>query len=313
MGPRLAALLPVALTLDGVADELYAVPPDEFVERREARRGEARADGDRALAQAIGKFRKPTTAAWVVNVLARREPAELTQLVDLGAALREAQDSLDGDELRELAQQRHRVVAALARQARSLAAELGRPVSESVAGQVQDTLRAAIADEDAGEAVLSGRLLTALSHRGLSRSTVRGAVADVGRENPSGAGRGRPAGRARPAAGDRRREDRRRALERARAELAEADTAAGEADEEARAARDRLAEVSRRRDETRTRIADLEDQLRRAEREAGELTEDVRAAQRERDAGERRAGRAEAFRDRLRARVARLAEEAEPD
>lgn len=299
------------MSLADVADELYGLPPDEFIDVREARRKQARADGDRDLARAIGKLRKPSTAAWVVNTLARREPDELTQLVDLGAALRDAQQSLDGEELKDLAQQRRRVVAALTRQARSLAHDLGRPVSDAVAGQVQDTFRAAIADEDAGRAVLSGHLLTALSHRGLAAAKVRGAVAEVGAGGRRTTGAGRPGSRAGQQKAGRRRPERAEALRKARAELAEAEEAAVDAGADAEEVRDRLARVAARRDELRARIDDLERQLRRAESEAGDLGQEVREAQRRRDVGERRAERAESARDRLRARVERLAAEAD--
>ncbi len=59
------------MDLEEVADELYAVPPGEFIARRQERVQQARADGDRGLAQAIGALAKPATAAWVVNVLVR--------------------------------------------------------------------------------------------------------------------------------------------------------------------------------------------------------------------------------------------------
>ncbi|MDP5185247.1 hypothetical protein QOZ88_21655 [Blastococcus sp. BMG 814] len=290
--------------LADVADELYGVPPEDFVEVRQTRRKEARAAGDRELAGAIGKLRKPTTAAWVVNTLVRQESAELAQLVELGAGLREAQGDLDGDELRELSQQRRRVVVALTRQARALAQDLGHPVSDAVAGQVQDTLRAAIADEAAGQAVLSGRLLTALSHRGLARVGVEGAVADVGdgggpRPAASGARTERPA----------RRRARPDALEKARRDLEEAETAAAEAEEEARADRERVEQAGARRERARARVDELAELLREAEREAASSGDELRGAQRRRDAGERRARRAGEVRDRARARVDRLAAE----
>ncbi|MDK3255781.1 hypothetical protein [Blastococcus capsensis] len=298
------------MKLSDVADELYGLPPDEFIGAREARRKEARADGDRDLARAVGKLRKPSTAAWVVNTVTRREATEMAQLVDLGAALREAQETLEGDELKDLAQQRHRVVAALTRQARSLAQELGRPVSDSVAEQVQDTLRAAIADEDAGQAVLSGHLLTALSHSGMAHVEVEGAVADVGsRERKPAAARNGASRSARSSADPRRRRAREEALEKARADLVEAEAAAAEADDEAAADRERVEQVGARRDDARARIDDLEQQLRRAEKEAGALGEEFRTAQRRRDVSERRSGRARTVHDRARARVERLSAE----
>ena len=63
------------MDLDEVADELYAVPPDEFVAVRKQRQDDARAAGNRTLAREIGALPKPTTAAWVANLLARQQRA----------------------------------------------------------------------------------------------------------------------------------------------------------------------------------------------------------------------------------------------
>ncbi|GAB3356347.1 hypothetical protein [Modestobacter lapidis] len=295
------------MRLSDVAGELYGLPPDEFTAARDARRKEARADGDRDLAQAIGKLRRPSAAAWAVNTLVRREPDELRQLVALGADLREAQRTLEGEQLKELTQQRRRVVAALVRQARTLAQELGRPVSDAVAGQVQDTLRAAMADEDAGRATLSGRLTSPLSYTGVGTADVHGAVAALPAGEPgeatSAAGR---AGDERTSTRERQRRAAQEQLAGAREELVDAEAAAAEAETEAEGERDRLDGLSARRDQLRARIGELEDELRRAEQEAGELTGDLRQGQRRRDAAERRAQRAGQVRDRVRARVERL-------
>jgi len=62
--------------LDEVADELYAVLPEEFVAVRGQRQDDARAAGDRTLAREIGGLPKPTAAAWVCNLLVREQRAE---------------------------------------------------------------------------------------------------------------------------------------------------------------------------------------------------------------------------------------------
>ncbi|MFP5372471.1 MAG: hypothetical protein ACLGI3_17215 [Actinomycetes bacterium] len=76
--------------LDEVADELYGLPPEEFIPARKAREDEARAGGDKAMAREIGSLSKPSTAAWVCNVLVRHEPDEIAGLVELGSLVREA-------------------------------------------------------------------------------------------------------------------------------------------------------------------------------------------------------------------------------
>jgi len=144
--------------LDSVADTLYGLDPGDFVAARSEFAAQAREAGDRELTAAIGRLRKPTVAAWMVNLLARERADELAALLDIGSALRTAQRRLSGSELRKLSEQRRRVVAALERDAGRLAADRGRTVSENALREVGRTLNAALADPEVGEQVRSGRL-----------------------------------------------------------------------------------------------------------------------------------------------------------
>jgi hypothetical protein len=83
--------------LDAVADELYGLTPGEFTTARQARAADARQTGDRDLAAAIGKLRRPTTGAWLVNLLRRERTDELMALLNLGEVTRQAQAGLDAD------------------------------------------------------------------------------------------------------------------------------------------------------------------------------------------------------------------------
>ena len=57
-------------------------------------------------------------AAWVVNLLVRREAEQVEQVLGVGAALREAQANMAGDELRALTRQRRQLTAAVTTRAR---------------------------------------------------------------------------------------------------------------------------------------------------------------------------------------------------
>ncbi len=104
-----------------LVERLYAAPPDGFVAARSEAVAAARAAGDPSAAREIAKLRKPTVAAWLVNLLALRRPELMADLVELSAALRSAQRELRGDRLRELSVRRRGVVGALVGQARALA------------------------------------------------------------------------------------------------------------------------------------------------------------------------------------------------
>lgn len=147
-----------------IADELYALPLGEFTPTRDARAKELKGT---PLAAQVKALRKPSTAAWVVDLLVRREAAQVDQVLSVGAALREAQQAMSAGELRALTKQRRQVTAAVTTQARRIAAEEGLRVTEAVAEQVEATLTAAMVDAECGRAVRSGLLVSALHTTGV--------------------------------------------------------------------------------------------------------------------------------------------------
>ncbi len=165
------------MDLDSAAEELYGVAAEEFAEHRSRLAAQAKAAGDKALAASIGKLRKPVLAAALVNELVRGEPAELDELTDLGAQMRTAHRELRGPELRTLSEQRQQLLQRLTELVRETAERGGRTATEPVLSQVRGTFEAAIADEAAEAAVLSGRLTTVLSYSGFGEVDVTDAVA----------------------------------------------------------------------------------------------------------------------------------------
>src|SRR6478736_3512253 len=164
--------MPDADPLLEIADDLYALPLADFTPARDALVKEHKAD--KALAASIKVLRKASAAAWVVNLLVRRDP---DQVLAVGEALREAQDNLDATQLREFTKQRRQLTASVTTAARRLAREEGVRTTESVAEQVEATLTAAMLEPDAARAVRSGLLVTSLSATGLGDLDLSGAVA----------------------------------------------------------------------------------------------------------------------------------------
>jgi hypothetical protein len=314
------------MDIDEVADELYEVAPEDFIALRTARQDEAKAEGDKALATQIGALPKPSTAAWVCNLLVRAHRQEIEGLVELGTLLRDAQENLAGDELKALNRQRGQLLTALTRQAAALARQRGHAVSTAMAGQVEETLRATMADPDAGEALLTGRLTSPMSYSGLGtvsgRPDLRLVPPPSLERRPASPAPARPAvKRTAPAdretAADRRareREAQRRAAEeKHRREVARAREAAEEAAAAAREARATADEQRREAEELAVehadltaRVEDLADQMAAAERDAAEVAAALKRAQRRSAAAEREAAEAAEARDRAAAHVEHL-------
>jgi len=164
-------------SLDDVADELYGLLPEAFTAERDARAALLRSAGDRPLAGQVKALRRPAVAAWLVNALVRHGGDELDQLLTLGETLRQAQADMDAGQLRELGRQRQGLVSAVGRQARVLARELGRAVTDPVVDAVEETLRAALSDAGAADAVRSGRLTAPLSYAGFGEVDLSEALA----------------------------------------------------------------------------------------------------------------------------------------
>ncbi|MGY3516726.1 hypothetical protein ACVMYR_10485 [Micromonospora sp. PTRAS2] len=217
---------------------LYTEPPEGFVATRDAAVAEARRSGDPATAREIARLRRPTVAAWLVNLLALRRPELVADLTRLAEALRAAQRDLRGPRLRELSAQRRAAVAALVAEARRLAADVegGPPAGKLPLGEVEATLNAALSDAEVAEQVRSGRLLRAASYAGFGEVPRPQLRLVTGGEEPTPPA-GPPAGPGRRAA----REDDRAERAARKADRAERDAACAtrEAERAARAERAR--------------------------------------------------------------------------
>src|ERR687883_434291 len=153
---------------DALIQRLYEEPPDGFVAARTAAINEAKQSGDRDTAKRLAALKKPTVAAWVVNLLALRRPDLIEELVELATALRSAQRGLKGDELRGLTAQRRQVVTGLVAAARKLAVAEDPQMSGAKLplSEVEATLTAALAEPEVAEQVRTGRLIRAATYAG---------------------------------------------------------------------------------------------------------------------------------------------------
>ncbi len=271
--------------LDDRIDELYAMPPEEFIAARNALATELKAAGDERAAE-VKALRRPSVAAWAVNSLAREEPTRLNELVEAGRAMRTAQGKLlkgrGAEDLEEAAGRRRRLVVELARRAGALLRDAGRPSSATLLDAVEATLLATATDEVAAKHVLHGRLEKELP----TPAGFGGLIAPGPADEPPAAALAKKTRKATVAAAPSARERRERERARGRADEAgvraeEAEAEAGRLREAATAAERAAAEAAREADRAR------------------------RAADRARAAAERAANRAADLRERAdRARAA---------
>jgi hypothetical protein len=244
-------------TLDDVRRTLYAGPPATFVERRKELAGDARRRGDRDEAKLIGEMRKPTAAAHLVNLLAQADDSTLRELVELGASIRAAMADGDDREMRSLLRGRAAAISKTAAQARKIARANGESVSGAVGDQIVQTLRAAMASDEAAQAVRDGTLTDALDEPGFGGFSIEPATRAP---SAKGAGGGKTAPKAEapvdpPAESDAAV----RAAARARIKAAAADVK--RAEKELAGATKRRDGLARERDHVATQLAEIDEQL----------------------------------------------------
>ena len=162
--------------LAAALSSLYAVPPEEFMAERKRLVAAAKADGDSVVAKEIGALRKPSLAAWALNLLAREAPDLVDGLADLGGRMRAAQGRLDTDTLTSLRPERDRLLEEVVRTTVQLVSDAGRSCSAAAQQDVRATAIAALADEQAMAAVASGQLARPLSYSGFGEVDLAEAV-----------------------------------------------------------------------------------------------------------------------------------------
>jgi hypothetical protein len=298
---------------------MYEAPPDGFVATRSAAIADAKKAGDKEAVKRLTALRKPTVAAWLVNLLALRKPELIDELVELATALRAAQRSLQGEELRELSNQRRQIVSALVNEARKLALAEDRSLASKLPlGEVEATLTAALAEPEIADQVRSGRLIRAATYAGFGevprpRLRLITADSDVDAEEETDEtdeaeeeaseeddGTARPTARERAATERRRREhaERRRELRR---ELSTAQAAEKRADDQLERAETAERDAGHAVEDIDAELAELERRRTEAQAEVARRKLARRTAEREAAAARRRVGDAEAALDDLEA------------
>jgi hypothetical protein len=257
--------------LKTAADELYAVSPDDFIERRKQLVAQARQARDRELATQINQLRRPTRSAWLINLLARHEQEAVTALLELGAALQDAQQRMAGDELRQLSAERRKTVDTLARRAVELGREHDYSAPEGAVQEVGQTLQSALGDPEIADLIRAGHLTQAVTYGGFGPTDLASALgASLPTKAPSQPKKAvstEPA----PPPDPKQRRQAEKAAKDAREQATVTRKAAESAETEAEAA-------TQRADELADQVESLRSQLRQAEAAEREAREAARGA-----------------------------------
>jgi hypothetical protein len=151
--------------LDAALAALYQLPLEQFVATRDQLARRLRAAGDRATARQVAGLRRPPVSAWAANQLAHAAPSALAELLDVGAALRQAQqDALAGQpgaarRLRTATVHLRAAITRLSQRAEILLVWAGHAASDATLARLAATLQTAATGDEATRAALAqGRL-----------------------------------------------------------------------------------------------------------------------------------------------------------
>ena len=182
------------LATELAGDELFGLPPEEFVAARDEVARRLRREGDAEAARRVKALRRPSLSAWAVNQLARSRQQALEGLLAAGERLRAAHQAAlageDAAELRAAPRAEREAVAGLVSAALDRLREAGHPTTETTRDRIAATLHAAAASPEAADLVRHGRLTADLDPSGFGAAP-GGPAAAPGR--PAAATSGRPA------------------------------------------------------------------------------------------------------------------------
>jgi hypothetical protein len=253
--------------LETALDELYGVDPSEFVAVRKRLSASLRGAGDKDAVKELQAARRPSTSAWALNQIARRQPQLVESLLDASRALFAAQTrgSNKPDVLRDAIREHREAIDATADAALAV---LGDRANDKFRSEIVSTLRAVSTDEAVSEQIRLGRIVREASASGFPDAAGLTLVPDLPAPKPKASGKAKPAKRATSVdAVDKAAEAARAREEKRRADLALKEAARQNAE---------AAEVEA--DRAQARVDELHDALEAARRELRTARERSRKA-----------------------------------
>ncbi|HYS08887.1 MAG TPA: hypothetical protein VEP66_09085 [Myxococcales bacterium] len=130
---------------------LADVPPDRFVQARDALVRQLRERGDSEGARRIAALRRPSTILWIANQLGHRARKAMDELIESTARARRAQvHGASGDELRDAMRAQREATQRLLAEAEQAAADAGLALTLEQQRRIKDTLQAAATSDPEG-------------------------------------------------------------------------------------------------------------------------------------------------------------------
>ena len=149
------------------SNPLREVPPDQFVQARNALARQLRERGDAEGARRVAALRRPSAVLFIVNQLGTRAPEAVEDLIESTRRAGRAQvQGASGDELREAMRKQKDAAQRVLAEAQQSAADAGLALTLEQQRRIQETLQTAASAQP--EALREGSLEHELSPAGFN-------------------------------------------------------------------------------------------------------------------------------------------------
>ncbi len=138
------------------AEPLFELKPEEFTAERDRIAKELRKSGDEEGASAVKSLKRPSVAAYALNLVARRHADLVKALLDADERLRTAASRGKMDEAKA---DRQKAISAITGRAAELLEGEDRPVTAQVREKLTESLLAVATDDETRERFKAGTLL----------------------------------------------------------------------------------------------------------------------------------------------------------
>lgn len=138
------------------AEILFETAPEEFTAERNRIAAQLRRQGDEAGAGTVKSLKRPSVPAYGLNLVARRDPELIGELLDAGERVRTAASRPDMDRAKA---DRQRAIAGICSAAVSLMTGQGRTVTSPMRERMTESLLAVATDDETRERLRTGTLL----------------------------------------------------------------------------------------------------------------------------------------------------------
>ena len=144
------------MDLPAAARPLFDLPPEEFTAGRDRISKQLKSSGDSDGAAAVKALKRPSVTAHALNLVARRHPDLIGELLKAGDDLGSARSRAAMESAKS---ERQKAIGSIITRAAALLAEQGRPVTAQLKEKLTETLLAAATDQDTRQRLENGSLL----------------------------------------------------------------------------------------------------------------------------------------------------------